>query len=304
VIVANLSDGDVDVVLRYGAHEAALHGCGLRLVRSYLGGRRRPGRTTLDDADARAEAAEIVRHALARAGAILDPGLDVTGVVVRGPAVESVLDTAGDAQGVVVQRRDVLQLVQALTRSTATGTIPPVHVPVVCVPPDWTRGTPGRRPITVGVESPEHSQALLHRAVTIAREHAAPLRVLHTWSLPAPYDEQVLRRVGPEWEASIRREIESALDRPESERPSTPLDVDVRHGDPLDALLSAARDSEMLILGRHDHARVPAGCHLGRVARGALHESCCPVALLPTAPRRSAPDEDRAAARSDALRTR
>ncbi len=275
-IVVSVPDGDLDAALRFAATEAAVHHCPVRLVHAY-----EPGPSLTGPPITQARATEVLRRAVLRAEEVLDPTTDITGALVRGPAVEGVLDASQDARVVVLQRRDLLHLIRSLTRSLDGAAVRRAQIPLVCVPPAWAAPAPDERPVTVGVDAPEHSAGLLHAAVALAREHHVPLRVLHTWSFPQPYDEAVLLRVGREWEAWAREDMESVL---RGLRPGAgvPVEVEVRHGPPLPALLAAAYASRLMVLGRHGVHR-SLGSRLGPVTRAVLHAAPCPVLLLPTA---------------------
>lgn len=275
-IVVSVPRGDLDAALRYAAAEAALHHSPVRLVHAY-----EPGPSLSGPPVTESGAGRVLHDAARRAEELVGPGIPVSGQLVRGPSVESVLDTSTDARVVVLQRRDLLHLIRSLTRSLDGAAVRRSQIPLACVPPAWTAPDRDVRPITVGIDAPEHSADLLRASVALAREHGAPLRVLHTWSFPKPYDEAVLLRVGREWEAWAREDIERVL-RPL--RPDLPVEVEVevQHGAPLPALLAAAAASRLVVLGRHGiHREI--GSRLGPVTRAVLHDAPCPVLLIPTA---------------------
>ncbi|HEY0949300.1 universal stress protein [Nocardioides sp.] len=274
-IVVSVPNGDLDPALRFAATEAALHGTPVRLVHAY-----EPGPSLSGPPVTQAGATEVLRRALQRAEQVLGPDIEVSGGLVRGPAVESVLDASHEAWVVVLQRRDLLHLIRSLTRSMDRAAVRRAHLPLVCVPPTEVASA-GDRPVTVGVDAPEHSTALLRAAVAIAHERDAPLRVLHTWSFPRPYDDAVLQRVGREWEAWAHEDIENVL-RGSPVRDAVQVDIEIHHGPPLPALLAAAEDSRLMVLGRHGVHRA-LGSRLGPVTRAVLHDAPCPVLLLPTA---------------------
>jgi nucleotide-binding universal stress UspA family protein len=279
-VAAHVYDDSYGPAARHAAHEAVLNRCGLRLVHTYPGDAR-PGQREL--------AAATLQRAVDRVREARAPSPDVTGVLVQGPPVEAILDASSDCRMVVLEHRDVLRLVQAITRSSRAGMAPYPYLTVACVPHAWSPPPPGSGPVTVGVETTDECATVLDGALEIARAHRTTLQVLHTWSLPAPYDEAVLRRVGAEWEAKVRSEIASALALLGDAARDVPVVVEVRHGSPAQLVIDAARDSEVLVLTRHD-ARAPVGSHLGRVARSALYASPCPVVLLPAAVRPAGED--------------
>lgn len=272
-IVVSVPDGDLDAALRFAASEAEFHRSPVRLVHAY-----EPGPSITGPPLTQASATELLRRAVLRAEELLGPETDVTGALVRGPSVEGVLDASQDARVVVLQRRDLLHLIRSLTRSLDGAAVRRARIPLVCVPPAWAPPEPETRPITVGIDATEHAAGLLRASVALAREHRAPLRVLHTWSFPQPYDDAVVLRVGREWEAWAREDMESVL---RGLRPGVSVDIDVQHGAPLPALLAAAGTSRLMVLGRHGVHRA-LGSRLGPVTRAVLHDAPCPVLLLPT----------------------
>ena len=275
-IVVSVPRGGLGAALRFAAAEAAVHQCPVRLVHAY-----EPGPTLSGPPVTEAGAARVLRAAVRDAVQTLGPGTEVTGELVRGPCVEAVLDASPDARVVVLQRRDLLHLIRSLTRSLDGPAVRRAHIPMVLVPPGWDPPVGDDRPVTVGIDAPEHSADLLRASVALAHEHGAPLRVLHTWSFPKPYDDAVLERVGREWEAWAREDMETVL-RPLRPGLAVDVEIDVHHGPPLPSLLAAAARSRLVVLGRHGIHRA-LGSRLGPVTRAVLHDAPCPVLLLPTA---------------------
>lgn len=274
-IVVSVPRGDLDPALRFAAAEAGLHRCPVRLVHAY-----EPGPSLSGPPVTESGAAQVLHDAVRRAQELVEPGLPVSGQLVRGPSVESVLDSSADARLVILQRRDLLHLIRSLNRSLDGAAVRRSQIPLVCVPPDWTATARDGRPVTVGVDAPEHSGDLVRAGAALAHERGAPLRLLHTWSFPQPYDEAVLRRVGREWEASVRADIERVL-RPLRSALAVEVEIEVLHGRPRPALLAATTQSRLVVLGRHASRRA-IGSRLGPVTRAVLHVAPCPVVLLPT----------------------
>jgi nucleotide-binding universal stress UspA family protein len=138
--------------------------------------------------------------------------------------------------------------------------------------------------VTVGVDVPDQSRLVLEAAAVAARERDADLHVLHTWWLPSVY-EQVLRERGREeaWQERARAEVQRVVDAlsadPDSALAEVSVRVDTRRAHAADALLAAAHDSDLVVVGRHDPL-VPLGSHLGPIARAVLRDAECPVMLV------------------------
>jgi nucleotide-binding universal stress UspA family protein len=118
-----------------------------------------------------------------------------------------------------------------------------------------------------------------------ARGRGATLRVLHTWAFPGAYDDIIVSRVEhDQWTERATKDIHEALAKLGDEASGLTVEVEARHAHPGDALIKAARRSDLLVVGRHDPL-VPAGSHLGPVARAVLREATCPVLLADPRPR-------------------
>ena len=63
-----------------------------------------------------------------------------------------------------------------------------------------------------------------------------------------------------------------------AEFPGVPVEVVVRNAPAVEAVLKAAEDSDLLVIGRRHHL-LGLGGHLGPVARAALDRSPCPVLI-------------------------
>lgn len=269
VVIQVCGDGPDDV-LSFGLREAYLHRCGVRLVQKIRTG----------SEGTQASAMEALQLLMARVEEVADPEVEVTAALVSGDGVDSVLDAGRDAHVVVVQHREVLHLVNALTWSTADGRADIARPPVVCLPAAGPLRPVGR-PVTVGVKTPKHSDFLLQKALDVARERRSSLQIVHTWGFPKPYDDIILDRVGVEWEASARSEIDAAVARIGGSA-GVEVTVDVHHGDACAGLLSHTAASELVVIDVHG-ARTSGGYRLGRVARALLYGSSCPVLILPVA---------------------
>jgi nucleotide-binding universal stress UspA family protein len=138
----------------------------------------------------------------------------------------------------------------------------------------------------VGVDIPERAETVLRAAAAEARNRGDVLHVLHTWSFPSAYDDIMLSRPeSEEWAARGTGEIGAALDALDDDMTGVPVRIDVRHTFAADALVEASRESELLVIGRHDPL-VPIGSHLGPIARAVLGEADCPVLLADPRPAR------------------
>lgn len=281
VVVAVDSADDFDAALRFGAAEAATQGCGLHLVHAYHVLPTGPEMPLLEFEVVDDLATANLRAAVEHATNVLHGQVPVTSRLIRGPIVQSIVDASADARLIVLQRRDRSRTERVVTRSTSSGVAARAHVPVVSVPSHWTGDQGPGGVVTVGVDVPARSHALLREALLAARFRQASLRVVHTWWSPGYYDDVIMNRLGGEgWVSETAVEIQAELALLHDEFPDVPVQVDIQHGRPADTLVEASRTSSLVVVGRHDPL-IPLGSHLGPVARAVLQKAVCPVLLAP-----------------------
>ncbi|MDO0917646.1 universal stress protein [Streptomyces sp. DT2A-34] len=133
------------------------------------------------------------------------------------------------------------------------------------------------RPITAGVDGSEESLAALAWAAREAVRRGLALRVAHAWR----YQPQDAIDAGdPDTQAQWVRDGLAEAARTVTERhPGLDVTTDVLDGGPVDALVAAAADTEMLVLGSRGHGAVVRFL-LGSVGQQAIAEAKSPVVLV------------------------
>jgi nucleotide-binding universal stress UspA family protein len=207
----------------------------------------------------------------------LAPEIEVRVDSVVGGVVGSVADFADGAELVVLEHRALPKWERFITRSVAGGVAARTSAPALSVPEGW-RESGGERIVTVGVDVPERSQAVVRAGAEQAKILGAKLRVMHAWNLPASYEGLVTPDEDERWQARSIGELE-ALIAEVPEAAGLDVLVQVVRGRPAEALAQAGADSTMLVVGRHD-SLVPFGSHLGPVVRAVLREAGCPVLVV------------------------
>ncbi len=250
-VVVGIARGGSDAAVRFAATEALRSGRPLELVHVTPG---------LDGwADQLGQ--DSLRLAVRRARGVGGEGLEVRFRTETGDTLERLTDLSSRAELFVLERRHPVVLRQRLSSFTEQ-VADAVNVPIVSVPTDWMSNSQGV--ITVGLDLRHPDQRAVRTAIRIARLRRVVLRVAVTPAdgLPQPrhYAETLLAELGAD-----------AVD----------LALEVSQGDADTTLVSLARRSDLLVLGRH-HPVAPTGSRLGTVSRSALRESECPVWL--TAP--------------------
>lgn len=291
-ILVAIGHDPVDAALQYAARDATRQGCGLHLLHVAHDLVQGPNAVLLEHVDLEQAGRLALGTAVEKARDLLDDHAKVTSELAWGVGVvSSIVKAAESARSVVLQRRSVSRLERIVTRSVSAGVAAHAHVPVVSVPTAWspTRSTGPEATVTVGIDVPERSEQLLRLALAEAQNRNARLRIVHTWSFPGAYEDLLMP---PEeqarWATRATAEIRQVLDLIGADALGVEVTIEARHAYPSDALIEFSRDSDLLIVGRHDPL-VPFGSHLGPVARSVLREAGCPVLLAdPSVPRRKA----------------
>jgi nucleotide-binding universal stress UspA family protein len=231
------------------------------------------------------EADHTISEAVERARTLTDDRVRITAERVDdGALISHLVHRANKGRLVVLQHRRLSRARRMVTGSTVNAVASRTTVPVVSVPEGWTRSD--RDPVvTVGIQDTQEAPALLRAGFEEARLRRARLTVLHTWWLDTDWEPSTLdQEYRADRDASTRRELGPIVDGTQLQFPEVKASLEVWNAPPADALLDAARESELLILGRRHHL-LPLGSHLGPVARSLLAHCDCPVYLTPE-PRR------------------
>lgn len=133
------------------------------------------------------------------------------------------------------------------------------------------------RPITAGVDGTEESLAALAWAAREAVRRGLPLRVVHAWRYEP---HEVVEAADPDVQAGWAKEAVGEAARTVTERhPDLEVSTDVLTGADVDALVAAAAEAEMLVLGSRGHGRL-VGFLVGSVGQQVIVEAARPVVLV------------------------
>jgi len=149
--------------------------------------------------------------------------------------------------------------------------------------------------IVVGVDGSQGGLQALDWALAEAHVRQAPLHVVHAWMLPlidalpepwavgsppfGPPDEDVHDHL----EETARRVLDASLDRARSAQPGLEVRGELVESRPAAALLEAARDADLLVVGSRGRGGF-AGLLLGSVSAQCVHHAPCPVVVVPEKP--------------------
>lgn len=257
-------------VIEYAAAEAVVRGAPLRVLHA-VGGP--------------ADAVDVGRDLLAAATRVADElvggRVPVVGMLAVEPPVAAIAAVDG-VDLVVVGRSARTRNAHPYARSVTGAVAGRVEAPVVSVPEGWAE-PPGSRRVVVGIDEPERAEDVLAAGLRAARDRGARLDVLCARWRPFGAGAGPLTHVRDDGEVGrLEAALSAALDRLLAAAPAgstpVPVRVVVGHGQPGEALLEAAEEACLVVLGRHA-TLVPSGSHLGPVARCVVGDAACPVLL-------------------------
>lgn len=142
------------------------------------------------------------------------------------------------------------------------------------------------RPIVLGVSASPGGMAALRFACEEARLRGVPVHALRSvttedWLLNGPrYGPGIGLMVGPDvLRDAAQSELDSALREARQHYADVAVTGEVSVDNPFTALLRAAQDASMIVIGarRNQHSPLP---HLGPVAAWLLHQASCPLAVV------------------------
>jgi nucleotide-binding universal stress UspA family protein len=145
--------------------------------------------------------------------------------------------------------------------------------------------------IVVGIDGSDASKGALRWAVEDARARGAEVVALHAYEVVVPVTDAVPTAPidVPGLTAEIHEDAEQLVTKIVEEVVGSSVSVDVApiavEDPPAKALLDAARDADLLVVGSHGHGL--SGLFLGSVSLECAQHAACPVVIV----RGSAQDE-------------
>jgi len=234
----------------------------------------------------RRDAEAMVRDAAARA-AQDHPGVDVSAVVLDGPAPAALTGQSRRAALLVVGNRGHGGFTDLLLGSTGVAVSAHAHCPVVVV-----RGTAADpdEPLTdvvVGVDGSPGSQLALGFAFEQAAQRRVRLRVILAWTPPPP-NHTPFRHDPAAITAAERAALDDLLVDWRQKYPQVQVVAEVVVGAPSRALINASRTAGLVVVGSRGRGGFR-GLLLGSVSQQLLHHSRCPVAVVREMPEDTEP---------------
>ncbi|MEU5690843.1 universal stress protein [Actinosynnema sp. NPDC020468] len=266
--------------VRWAAAEADRHRVALKLVTAYLLPVRGYPADLVSGPEVRRAFEEAARERLDQARDVASevaPGLEVEVEVAQGGAAATLIGHAADAREVVLGSAGLGGFAGLLLGSVAVAVASHGASPVVVVRGEEDR-TSG--PVVVGVDGSPLSEAAIAYAFEAASTRRAPLVAVTAWTdlvLDAPLSATLVDRAAVEDEE--RRSLAERLAGWQEKFPDVAVDRVVVRDSPSRALLTAAADARLVVVGSRGRGGF-AGLLLGSTSHALLHHSPCPVAVV------------------------
>jgi nucleotide-binding universal stress UspA family protein len=133
------------------------------------------------------------------------------------------------------------------------------------------------RTVVAGLDGSPESLAAAEWAAREAERHEVPLRLVHAWDWqPMPYAPLAETEPHRHWAERVQREAAEKLRR---HHPDLEIDAEQVKEQPVDALLAAAADAELLVLGSRGLSGI-GGFLVGSVALSVVAHATRPVVLV------------------------
>ncbi|RDI51141.1 universal stress protein [Nocardia mexicana] len=264
----------------WAAVDAALHGCRLHLVTSaalQTGYGPAPLVTDKDVELLRRDGERVLTEAkrIARNAASGDTA-EISTEVVFDPVIPHLITTSREARMLVLGSRGLGSLRRGLLGSVSSALIRHAHCPVAIVHSTSATDTVSiGKPVLVGVDGTRNSEPAVAFAFEEASRRKVGLVALHAWSdMTGP----VVVTEG--WERDAEEVVLADSLVGWSERYP---DVSVRrilvHDRPVRALLGAAEDAQLVVVGSHGRGGF-AGMLLGSTSAALVQSVECPIVVV------------------------
>ena len=265
--------------LAWAVREARARGSILTVCQAWQQGPPVPSAAAGSPDLAPSDGEQVLAQGIRRAQALLGPG-EIRPLLTAGSAAAALCDHSASAQMVVVGSRGLGGLPGLLLGAVSSQVAMHAVGRVVVVRGRWRGPGHAREPVVVGTEgSPASADA-----VEFACEEAA---LRGTWLLAVCALADAPGSLGG-WD-QIENHFDDLIGRAEKEHPEVVVRRDVTESSARTALLTAAREAQMLVVGARGLGGVR-GMMLGSVSQVLLQHAPCPVGVA--RPRQSPKERD------------
>ncbi len=264
------SEASADAV-SWAVRDARLRGLSVIICHAWTPGYPVPAAgPTASDGPAREHAEEVISRG-ARHARACDAAVEIRPVLVCGAAARALCAQSAGADMLVVGSRGAGGLAGLLLGSVSFQVAAHARVPVTVVRSHW-RPVPGDNPapVVVGVDGSPGSQAALELAIMEAALRDVPLVAVCALA-DAAGAVGVAR--------SIEADFGSAITRAQADHPGVLVRARVEQGSPRTALLAAAAQAQLLVVGARGRGGLR-DMSLGSVSVAVLHHAPCPVSVV------------------------
>jgi nucleotide-binding universal stress UspA family protein len=284
VVVGVTDRGENTDALRFALREAAATGRPLRLVHVAQGLLPPVPPSVLVTPDVLIEVGKksmhAVREELEELLSELGEPVELRSRVTTGDPGRALAEQSKEASLVVLQHRSLSRMHRMFTGSTVATAATHAHCPVVSVSAatggDGGAGTRGR--VVAGVLEGGGPPEVAEIACDEAERRRAAVRLVHGWHLAPAYDP--ILAADKEWRRGVDTTLENLASDLQTKHPGLHVAASVEHAWPVDALVSASREADLLVLGRHRGTH-PGPPRLGSLTRALLAYADCPVMVVP-----------------------
>ncbi|HEU4947195.1 MAG TPA: universal stress protein [Kribbella sp.] len=198
-----------------------------------------------------------------------------------GNPAEVLLDLSRDASLLVIGRRGAGGFAELVLGSTSQVCAALVRTALVVVPDTWRPDEPDRGRIVVGVDGSPSCQAALAFGFALASTRRAELEVVHVSDVPEafPRPDVWLDPDEPPWRAGAELLVAEALANWTEKYPEVVVRTRFCAGHPVQVLGRASHTADLVVVGGLGRTRF-SPLRMGSVARGLLHHSRSPVAVV------------------------
>lgn len=208
------------------------------------------------------------------------PDIDIDATVIVGNSAAALLEAAGDAQMLVVGSRGLGGFRGMLLGSTGIQIASHSSCPAVIV---RDLPAPDAKKVVVGIDGSELSQAALAWALDYASRHGLIVHAVHAWTLPsfdllaapAGPGSADLQTITEEEQRSMAESLAGFRDA----YPDVTIEETVIKESAAKALLNAAQDAALIVVGTHGRGEVLAAV-LGSVSQTLLRKAEVPVVVV------------------------
>lgn len=228
--------------------------------------------------------AEHIAASAAERAQLRAPELKVRADVLPQDAASALLDRDGEASALVVGSRGRGAVAALLLGSVSLKVAARAHCPVFVVRGDTKNLAGDLHRVVLGVSEGEDPSAVRF-AFAAAETRGCPLHAVTAWRAPAHPDRSSPLMTGGTRlaeEQAASDALTEALREPMERHPGVTVEREVVEGSARKALLRAAGNADLLVVGAVRARGVP-GLQLGSVSHAVLHHAACPVAVVPRA---------------------